>query len=309
MRAGVAEAAWPERPIRIIVPATPGGAADITARLIGDGMREALGVPVVVENRGGAGTNIGLHLTARAAPDGYTFGIATSAFVINPGLYEKLPFDPLTDFSYVCELSSAPGVLLVRADSGITSIRELIARARADQSKFNISTPAIGTPPHLQAEVLKQRENLPGIATVVFSGGGEAVTALVAGLVQACSGVLATSHGRVKSGQLIALGVSGKQRWHDLPNVPTMTEAGMKDFEFDNFTALVAPANTPPDVIARVEKAALAAVQRRDVAPKLVGGGSFVTATGSKEFGARVAREIPFFRNVIAQAKIPRLTD
>jgi tripartite-type tricarboxylate transporter receptor subunit TctC len=309
LHAGFARAAWPERPIKLIVPASPGGAADITARLIADGMGQALGVPVVIENRAGAGTNIGLGVTARAAPDGYTFGISTSAFVINPGLYDKLPFDPLTDFAYVCELTSAPGVLLVRSDSGITSVRELIARARADQSKFNISTPAIGTPPHLQAEVLKQRENLQNIATVVFSGGGEAVAALLGGQVQACSGVLATGHARVKSGALRALAVSGNKRWPDLPDVPTMLEAGMKDFEFDNYTALVAPAKTPADMLARVEKAALEAVQRADVAQKLLQGGSVVTATSGKEHAARVAREIPFYRNIIAQARIPRVND
>lgn len=304
---GMALAAWPERPIKIIVPASPGGAADITARLIANGMQESLGVPIVIENRPGGGTNIGLALTARANPDGYTIGISTSAFVINPSLYEKLPFDALNDFSYIAELSTAPGVLLVRRDSGISSIKEFVTKARADQTKFNVSTPAIGTPPHLQAEVLKQRENLPGIATVVFGGGGEAVAALISGQVQLCSGVLATAHGQIKAGVLRALAVSGRRRWHDLPDVPTMVEAGMQDFEFDNYTALVAPAKLPSSIAERIEKAALDAVQRVEISSKLIQGGSAVTALGGREHAQRVAKEIPYFRSIITSSKIERL--
>jgi tripartite-type tricarboxylate transporter receptor subunit TctC len=307
LRATAALAAFPNKAIRIIVPASPGGAADITARLLTGGMQEILGVPVVIDNKPGGGTNIGLGATARADADGYTIGLSTSAFVINPGLYERLPFDPLKDFAGVCEFSSAPGVLVVKPDLGVNTIREFVDLAKRDPKKFNISTPGVGTPPQLQAEVLKQREGLKDMATIVFGGGGDAVTALLSNTVQICSGVLATVHDHVTSGTLKVLGVSGKQRWHDLPDVPTMVEAGMNDFEFDNYTALVAPAKIPEEILARLEKASLEVVRRPEISNRLVQTGSVVTALSGKEHMARVAREVPMYREIIARAGMKKL--
>ena len=303
----MAHAAWPERPIKIIVSASHAGAADITARLIANGMQESLGVPIVIENRTCGGPNIGLALTARANPDGYTIGFSTIAFVINPSLYEKLPFDALNVFIFIAELSTAPSVLLVRRDSGIASIKDFVTKARADQSKFNVSTPAIGTPPHLQTEVLKQWKNLPGIATVVVGGGGEAVASLISGQIQLCSGVLATAHGQIKAGVLSALAVSSGRRWHDPPDVPTMADAGIKDFEFDNYTALVAPAKLPASISERIKKAALDAVQRVEISSKLIQGGSAVVALGGRRHAQRVAKKIPIFRSIITSSKIEQL--
>jgi tripartite-type tricarboxylate transporter receptor subunit TctC len=198
-------------------------------------------------------------------------------------------------------------VLVVRPDLGVNSIRDFINLAKKDPKKFNISTPAIGTPPQLQAEVLKQREGLQEMATVVYGGGGEAVTALLSKTVEICSGVLATVHNHVKSGALKALGVSGKQRWHDLPDVPTMVEAGMMDFEFDNYTALVAPVKTPAEIVARLEKACLDVVRRPEVSNRIVQTGSVVTALSGKEHMARVAREIPMYREIITRSGMKKL--
>src|SRR5262245_50537998 len=184
VRARPAQAAYPDRPIKIVVANTPGGSSDIIARIMAAAMQEAMGATVFVENKGGAGGNIGMGLVARAEPDGYTILLSTSAYAVNPGLYQTLPYDPFADFIAVCELAVSPHVFAVKPDLGVGTIKEFVALARANADKFNVSTPPIGTTPHLQAEVLKLREGLQGMATVVFAGGGDALKALLGGTVQ-----------------------------------------------------------------------------------------------------------------------------
>ncbi len=188
LRAGTAFAAFPDRPVRIIVANTPGGPSDIIARIVAAALQETLGGAVFVENRGGAGGNIGMGLAARAEPDGHTLLLSTSAYSVNPGLYEKLPYDPFKDFVPVCELAISPHVFAIKPDLGPKTMKEFVALAKANPDKFNVSTPPIGTTPQLQAEVLKQREGLQKMATVVFAGGGDALTALISGTVQLSSG-------------------------------------------------------------------------------------------------------------------------
>src|SRR5215468_1621706 len=226
LRGHSAYAAYPERPVRIIVANTPGGPSDIIARIVAAALQETIGGAVFVENRGGAGGNIGMGLAARAEPDGYTLLLSTSAYSVNPGLYEKLPYDPFKDFAAVCELAISPHVFAIKPDLGPKTMKEFVALAKATPEKFNVSTPPIGTTPQLQAEVLKQREGLQKMATVVFAGGGDAVAALLSGTVQLSSGTLAPAHQHIKSGALRGLAVTTTKRWHDLPEIPTMLEAG-----------------------------------------------------------------------------------
>src|SRR5882757_7064103 len=165
LRASSAFAAYPERPVRIIVANTPGGPSDIIARIVAAALQETLGGAVFVENRGGAGGNIGMGLAARAEPDGYTLLLSTSAYSVNPGLYEKLPYDPFKDFAAVCELAMSPHVFAIKPDLGPKTMKEFVALAKANQDKFNVSTPPIGTTPQLQAEVLKLFYGLQKMAT------------------------------------------------------------------------------------------------------------------------------------------------
>src|SRR5215510_4821833 len=165
VRARPARATYPERPIKIVVANTPGGPSDIIARIMAAAMQEAMGGSVFVENKGGAGGNIGMGLVARAEADGYTILLSTSAYSINPGLYETLPYDPLKDFVAVCELAVSPHVFAVKPDLPVKTMKEFVALAKANPDKFNVSTPPIGTTPQLQAEVLKQREGLQKMAT------------------------------------------------------------------------------------------------------------------------------------------------
>jgi len=307
LHSGAALAAWPERPVRIVVANTPGGPSDIIARIMAASLTEAVGGSFFVENRGGAGGNIGMGLVARSEPDGHTFLLSTSAYSVNPGLYEKLPYDPFKDFAAVAELAISPHVFAVKSDLPAKTMKEFVALAKANPDKFNVSTPPIGTTPQLQVEVLKLREGLQKMATVVFAGGGDALNAVLAGTVQLSSGTLPPAQQHIKAGTLRGLAVTGTTRWQDLPDIPTMLEAGYPDFVFDTYTALMAPARTPPEIVARLEKECLAILRRPEMVAKLQQSGFEVMAKDGKTHMERVAREVALFREIIAQAGIQKL--
>jgi tripartite-type tricarboxylate transporter receptor subunit TctC len=307
IRIDSAVAAYPERPLRIVVANTPGGPSDIIARIMAAAMQEAMGGSVFVENKGGAGGNIGMGLVARAEPDGYTILLSTSAYAVNPGLYTNLPYDPFKDFVAICELAVSPHVFAVKPDLGVNTMKEFVALAKKDPDKFNVSTPPIGTTPMLQAEVLKQREGLQKMATVVFAGGGDALKALISGTVQLSSGVLAPAHPHIKAGTVKGLAVTGKTRWHDLPDIPTMEEAGYKDFVFETYTAMMAPAKVAPEIVSRLEKVALDILNKPAMREKLTKSGFEVTAKTGKEHTARLVKEVPMFRDIIEKAGIKKL--
>jgi len=220
LRIGAALAAYPDRPIKIVVANTPGGPSDIIARFMAASMQEVMGGSVIVENKGGGGGNIGMGSVARADADGYTILLSTSAYSVNPGLYETLPYDPFKDFAAICELAVSPHVFAVKPDLPAKTMKEFVALAKADPDKFNVSTPPIGTTPQLQAEVLKLREGLQKMATIVFPGGGDALKALLSGTVQLSSGVLAPAHPQIKAGTIKEaerlLGVYRSQGWDSL---------------------------------------------------------------------------------------------
>lgn len=307
LRVRSAFAAYPDRPVRIIVANTPGGPSDIMARIMAAAMTEVIGKSFYVENKGGAGGNIGMGLAARSEPDGYTILLTTSAYVVNPGLYEKLPYDPFKDFVPIAELATSPHVFAVRPDLGVNTMKEFVTLAKANPEKFNVSTPPIGTTPQLQAEVLKQREGLEKMATVVFAGGGDALKALLSGTVQLSSGVLAPAHPQIKAGMIKGLAVTGTKRWHDLPDIPTMIESGYKDFVFDTYTAFVAPAKVPPEIVAQLEKVSLEILNRPAMRDKLTQSGFDVEAKDGKGHLARIKKEVPMFREIIKSAGIKKL--
>ena len=300
-------AAYPERPIKIVVANTPGGPSDIVARMIAAEMQQVMGGSVFVENRGGAGGNIGYGYAARSEPDGYTILLTTSAYVVNPGLYNSIPYDPFKDFVPICEPVVTPHVFVVKADLPAKDMKEFVALVKKDPDKFNVSTPPIGTTPQLQAEVLKLREGLPKMATVVFQGGGDAVKAILAGTVQLSSGTVPPALPHIKAGTLKALAQTGSARWVGLPDVPTMAESGFNDFVFETYCALVAPAKVPPEVVGKLEKTILDIVNKPDMRKKLIEAGFDITAKDGKGHAARIAKEVPMFRKIIADAGITKL--
>jgi tripartite-type tricarboxylate transporter receptor subunit TctC len=304
---GSALAAYPDRPIKIVVANTPGGPSDIIARILAVEMQQILGASVFVENKGGAGGNIGMGFAARADADGYTILLTTSAFVVNPGLYNTLPYDPFKDFVAICEPAVNPHVFTVKADHPAKTMKELVALAKAAPDKYNISTPPIGTTPQLQAEVLKLREGLQKMATSVYKGGGDAIKALLTGEVQISSGTLAPAFPHMKAGTIRALAQTGAKRWVGLPNVPTMGEAGFSDFVFDTYCAMVAPAKVPPENIAKLETTVLQILAKPEMQKKLTEAGFEITAKDAKGHAARIAKEVPMYKKIIEDAGIKKL--
>jgi len=303
-RIGPALAAYPERPVKIVVANTPGGPSDIIARIIAAELQIATGGTFIVENKGGAGGNIGMGAVARVEPDGYTVLLSTSAYSVNPGLYPTLPYDPFRDFTAICEIAVSPHVFAVKADSPARTMKEFVAMVKKEPARYNVSTPPVGTTTQIQAEVLKLREGLTEMATIVYGGGGDALKALLSNTVQLSSGVLAPAHPQIKAGAVKGLAVTGEKRWHDLPDIPTMIESGYDDFVFDTYTAMMAPARTPPEAVALLEKEVLAALAKPELRKRLTDAGFEVTARNGEGHMARIRKEVPMFKKIIAEAGI-----
>ncbi len=300
-------AAYPDRTVRFIVANTPGGPSDLVGRMVVAALQQSTGKTFIIENIGGAGGNIGMGQAAKAEPDGYTFLLATNAYSVNASLYSKLPYDPRKDFVGVSELASSPNTFVVKADLPAKTMKEFVALARANPTKFNVATPPIGTTPQLQASVLKVRENLPKLEEIVFKGGGDAIQALLAGTVQLSSGSLAPAAPHIKAGTLRCLAVSAESRWPDLPDVPTMQEAGYKDFVFPTDMVLLAPAKTPKDIVKWVEAETLKVLSTPEMKQKMYKSGFLVKPKGADVAWARVTREIDLFKGIVEQSGIKKL--
>ena len=300
-------AAYPDRPIKIVVANTPGGPSDITARMMAAEMQQVIGNSVYIENKGGAGGNIGFSYAARSEPDGYTILLTTTAFVINPSLYHSAGYDPIKDFVPICEPCVSPNVFTVKADLPAKTMKEFVALVKKAPDKFNASVPPIGTTPQLQAEVLKLREDIQGMASVVFNGGGDAIKAVLANTVQLSSGSLAPALPHIKAGTIRALAQAGASRFVALPDVPTMVEQGYNDFVFDTYCAMMAPSRVPHEIVAQIEKVCLGILAKPDFRKKLGDAGFDVTAKDAKGHAARMAQEIPKFKKIIEDAKIAKL--
>jgi tripartite-type tricarboxylate transporter receptor subunit TctC len=296
-------AAYPERPIKIIVPFAPAGPTDIMARILSIHLGEAIGGTVIVENKPGAGGNIGIGVAAHAEPDGYTLLITSSAYVVNPGLYAKVPYDPYKDFAPIAELGTSPNVILAGAKIGINSIAELIARAKSDPNELNYASPGIGTTAHLSGELFKIVSGVQ-ITHVSFSGAGPAIQAIVSGTTQIAFAALPPAHPHIESGALKALAVTGVHRWFDLPDVPTMVELGYKDFISDVFQGFLAPAKTPPAIIELLSAKSIEILKRPKIANQLRNDGFEVLANGPEGMRKRIEDEVPKWRDIVAKAGI-----
>ena len=307
LRVRSAYAAYPERPVKVVVANTPGGPSDLVARMITAALQQSTGKTFFVENIGGAGGNIGMGAAARAEGDGYTILLATNAYSVNASLYKKIPYDPLKDFVGVSELATSPNTFVVRSELPAKTIKEFVALARANPEKYNCATPPIGTTPQIQLEVLKLAEKLPKLEDVVFKGGGDALQALLSGTCQLSSGSLPPAAQHIKAGTLRCLAVTGETRWPDMPDVPTMLESGYKDFVFATDTVLLAPSKTPPEAIKWIETETLKVLGTAEMKEKLYKAGFQVRAKGAKDAWTRVTKEIDMFKNIIDQAGIAKL--
>jgi tripartite-type tricarboxylate transporter receptor subunit TctC len=296
-----ARAEYPERQITMVACFPAGGGTDIAARLINTQLGEALGKPVIVENRGGAGGNIGTAAVARAAPDGYTLLVCSSAFVVNPSLYANVAYDPFKDFIPIMVIGASPNAFVVPAQSEIKTMPELLAKAKANPGKLNWASPGAGTTPYLAGELLQLRTGTK-MVHIPFAGAGPATQAAVAGQVDMYTANIGSLMGLIDGGKLRPIAVTSKQRWADLPDVPSFDELGIKNAESDTFQGIYAPAGTPPAIIDRLAKELAAILARPDVREKFVKAGLPVVAEGPEVFRARVAREVPMYKEIIDKA-------
>ena len=261
------DAAWPTKPVRIIVPGGPGGVTDIRARWLADRLMPALGQSVVVENKPGAGGNIGTEMGARSAPDGYTLTIVhQGTMAINPHLYSRLGYDPLADFTPITRLGGGPLLLSVNPQVAATTVAELVQLAKAKPGQLNFGSPGIGTPPHLAGELFKRAAGID-VLHVPYNGGGQSATALISGQVSFMIEGLSVVLPLVKAGRLRPLAVTGPRRVALLPDVPTMAEAGLPACEFVGWVGISAPAATPKPIIDRLYREiskVLATAEARD---------------------------------------------
>ena len=298
-----AQSGYPTRTIVLVVPFPAGGPTDIIARIVASSLQQSLGQNVIVDNRTGAGGNPGMAHVARSRPDGYTLLFTSTAIAVNPVLHANLPYDPIKDFVPISEIVNAPNVLFVRPDSGINSIADLVAQAKAEPDKFNYASPGVGTKSHLTGELLKLRAGI-NIQHIPYRGGGPATQALVAGTVHLGSVALAPVEPLIKAGTVKALAVTGAMRWYSLPEVPTMIEAGFPGFVSDTFNAMFAPAGTPPEIVALLVKEVQAAMQKPDAIEAARKFGYQIVAGTPEQMSARLVAEIAGVKELVARAGI-----
>jgi tripartite-type tricarboxylate transporter receptor subunit TctC len=289
--------------VRLIVPFAAGGPTDIAARMLSGPLQQALGQSVVIENRGGGGGNIGIGAVANAAPDGYTVLFTSSAFLVNPGLFKRIPYDPFKSFAPVAELVTSANIITANPKAGIKSIAELIARAKAEPGKLNYAHAGNGTTPHLSGEFLKLRAGID-IVPVPFPGAGPAVQAVVAGTTEIASIALPPAQPHILAGSLNALAVTGATRWPDLPDTPTMIEAGFPGFVHETIQAMLVPAGTPPAIVERLAHETLAILQQPDYIERSRKAGFSMLTGGPDALKARIVSEVPAWRELIAKAGI-----
>jgi tripartite-type tricarboxylate transporter receptor subunit TctC len=301
-----AQDGYPRQPVKIVIPSAPGGPTDVMARMIQPGLNIKLGQPVLIINRPGAGGNIGVVQAGKSPPDGYTLLIASTGFVVNVSLYREPGYDAFRDFLPITELGSSPNVFLVHPSSPIRTIADLLAFAKADKNKLNVINPGQGSTPHLTVELLQIKTGV-GMENIFYNGAGPSIQAILAQTTPVGITALPPAHPHIKSGALRALAVTGEKRWPDLPDVPTMQESGFPDLVSETFQGMYVPTGTPKEIVDRIARETLTVLKDPDVAAKLLGVGFDVRASGPAGLSARVAREVPMWRELIERSKIELL--
>ncbi|MFM7003948.1 MAG: tripartite tricarboxylate transporter substrate binding protein [Limnohabitans sp.] len=295
------DAAYPVKPIRILVGYAPGGATDIVARSVAIKMQETLGQPVIVENRAGASSNIASEFVARSTPDGYTLLLGTIANATNMTAYKNMGYDTMRDFVHITQFMTAPSVLTTHPSVPAKNLKELIAVAKQNPGKLAFSSSGNGGSPHLAGEMLKMRANID-LIHVPYKGAAPAIADLLGGQVQMSFQTALSAIPHLKSGKLNVIAVASKKRMSTLPNVPTMAEAGLSDFEVSSWNGLFAPAKTPPHIVAALYNAASKALQTQDIKDKMEAQGAEPVGSNPEEFKAFVKAEIDKWEQVIVKS-------
>jgi tripartite-type tricarboxylate transporter receptor subunit TctC len=296
-----AHADYPDKQITMVVCFPAGGGTDIAARLINTQLGEALGKPVIIENRGGAGGNIAIQAMKRLPADGYTLLVCSSAYVVNPSLYANAAYDPIKDFVPLMVLGASPNVFVVPEKSEIKSMKEFIEKAKANGGTFNWTSSGVGTTPQLTGELIKLRTGIQ-MQHIPFPGAGPATNAVLAGTVDLYTANIGSVQSLIDAGKVRPIAVTSKTRWPPLPNVPTLDEIGIKDAESDTFQGVYVLAGTPQAIIDRLAKELSAILARPDVKEKFETIGLPVVADGPAAFMKRVQHEVPIYKDIIDKA-------
>jgi tripartite-type tricarboxylate transporter receptor subunit TctC len=303
MSVALAQSNYPSRPIRIIVPTSPPGGADVVARAMAQPLSERLGQQVIVDNRAGASTMLGGEIAARAVPDGYTLVMGISTLAINPATFKKVPYDALRDFAPITHAALQALVLAVHPSFPAKNVKELVAIAKARPGDVVYSSPGFGTNPQMGMELFLYMTGTR-MLHVPYRGGGESILALVSGQVAVTVASMLGTMPQVRSGRVRALGVTSAKRVASAPDLPTIAEAGVPGYESLQWYGLLAPAGTPEEIVARLHKESVAVLRSPHVAARLASDGAEVVAGSPEEFGAFLRAETQKWARVVKAAGI-----
>jgi len=295
--------AWPTKPVRVVVPFTAGSATDILARTYGQKLQEYWGQSVIVDNRPGAGGTIGTGIVAKSPPDGYTLLVHSAAYAVNPSIYPDLPFDTLKDFVEVAPLGGQPNVLVVAPSSGIKSVTDLIAQAKAKPGAFNYASAGTGSGTHVNAEKFKLATGIDAVH-VPYKGTPEALTDTMAGRVTYFFSPISAALPQIKDGKLVALAVSSAQRSSLLKDVPTVAESGLPGFDYNLWVGLFAPAGLPPELVAKISKDVERALASPEIKERFANLGAEPMPMTPAEFRAFTRADVETSAKIVKAANI-----
>ena len=293
--------AYPNRPIRLVVPFASGGSMDITARLLGQKLSESLGQPVIVDNRAGASGTIGSDIVAKAAPDGYTLMVTSASHTVNPSLFAKLPYDTVKDFTPITLVLTLPMVLVAHPTAQITSLNAFLATAKAKPGSLSYGSSGNGGAAHLVGELVKLSAGI-GMVHVPYKGGGPAVTDVLGGQIPLLFNSIPPLLPYIQSGRVIPIAVTSAKRSPLLPNVPTFMESGLPAVELVEWAGIFAPGNTPKEIVTTIRNAVVKALQMPDVSEKLAGLGAEPVGSTPEDFVAFINVEIPKVAKIVKAA-------
>ena len=285
-----AQERWPSKPVRMVVPFAPGGSTDVIARMVGQKLSVIWGQPVVIDNRTGAGGNVGADLVAKSAADGYTLLMASGSITINPQLYKRMPFDTKKDLVPITNVASGPMLVVVPEGSPVKSVKELIALAKAKPGAVNFGSAGVGSQVHLAAENFADAAGID-VTHVPYKGEAPAYTDLIGNQTQMMVGNFAAASALLGNGRLRALAVTGKLRSPQLPDIPTVAESGLPGFENSGWFGLLAPAGTPPDILAKVQRDTAMVLAETETKARLYVQGMTAVGNSSAEFAKAMDAE------------------
>ena len=293
---------WPRETIRIVVSFTPGGAPDTLARVLAEDWQKTLGVPILVENRSGHGGNIGADLVAKSNPDGYTLLIGTVGIhAINGALYEKLPYDPIADFTPISFLASTPNVLIVNKQLGVQSLKELITLAKSKPNELTFGSSGTGTSIHMSGELFKDLAGVQ-IRHIPYKGRAQSLPDLVSGRISMLFDNLASAQPLIRANEVIALGVTTLKRSPSAPDIPTLAEQGLRGFEAVSWFSLMAPAKLPKEIQARLNQLTAQTLSKPEIRSRLSNGGLDPNPGSPEELSRYIQQEASKWRKIVQQS-------